>query len=131
MSHNHYITFLAIGSVLTPYHNEETVYSRNKIDMKNEDGVSILFYLQRIFPGLSYWIIYRYIISLIKHYFFVILNYCFHVGVNNLIKHYFFVRWMEFIQRTFTNWKRCRHMEQHKTYWRSLPLGLFKGPNTL
>ena len=63
MSHD-YITFLAIGSVLTPYHNEETMYAGNEIDKKNEDGVSILFYLQKIYPGLSYSSIHRY------------LNYC-------------------------------------------------------
>ncbi|KAK9678313.1 hypothetical protein RND81_11G203100 [Saponaria officinalis] len=37
-------------SVLTPYYNEETMYSSYDIVMKNEDGVSILYYLQKIFP---------------------------------------------------------------------------------
>lgn len=36
---------------MTPYYSEETVYSRNDLDLENEDGVSIIFYLQKIFPG--------------------------------------------------------------------------------
>ncbi|XP_022750939.1 callose synthase 5 [Durio zibethinus] len=37
-------------SVLTPYYSEETVYSKSDLEMENEDGVSIIFYLQKIFP---------------------------------------------------------------------------------
>ncbi|KAI3949599.1 hypothetical protein MKW92_000964, partial [Papaver armeniacum] len=37
-------------SVLTPYYKEETVYSKENIEMKNEDGVSMLYYLRTIFP---------------------------------------------------------------------------------
>ncbi|KAE8693187.1 Callose synthase 3 [Hibiscus syriacus] len=37
-------------SVLTPYYSEETVYSKTELEMKNEDGVSLIFYLQKIFP---------------------------------------------------------------------------------
>ncbi|KAK8472649.1 hypothetical protein PHAVU_002G271904 [Phaseolus vulgaris] len=37
-------------SVLTPYYSEETVYSKNDIEFENEDGVSIIYYLQKIFP---------------------------------------------------------------------------------
>ncbi|XP_047333788.1 callose synthase 5-like [Impatiens glandulifera] len=37
-------------SVMTPYYSEETVYSKSDLEMDNEDGISILFYLQKIFP---------------------------------------------------------------------------------
>ncbi|KAL9256669.1 Callose synthase 5-like protein [Drosera capensis] len=37
-------------SVMTPYYSEETVYSRSDLEMANEDGVSIIYYLQKIFP---------------------------------------------------------------------------------
>ncbi|KAG0630739.1 hypothetical protein M758_1G200900 [Ceratodon purpureus] len=37
-------------SVLTPYYNEEVIFSRHQLKEENEDGVTILFYLQRIFP---------------------------------------------------------------------------------
>uniref|UniRef100_A0A7N0UVT5 1,3-beta-glucan synthase n=1 Tax=Kalanchoe fedtschenkoi TaxID=63787 RepID=A0A7N0UVT5_KALFE len=37
-------------SVLTPYYSEETVYSRSDLESENEDGVSTIFYLQKIFP---------------------------------------------------------------------------------
>ncbi|XP_028190011.1 callose synthase 5-like [Glycine soja] len=37
-------------SVLTPYYGVETVYSKNDIEVENEDGVSIMYYLQKIFP---------------------------------------------------------------------------------
>ncbi|EHA8586276.1 putative Callose synthase 5 [Cocos nucifera] len=44
-------------SVMTPYYSEETVYSKNDLDLENEDGVSIIFYLQKIFPvrGMLYY----------------------------------------------------------------------------
>ncbi|GMP62506.1 hypothetical protein CsSME_00024598 [Camellia sinensis var. sinensis] len=37
-------------SVLTPYFNEDVLFSMNHLEKQNEDGVSILFYLQKIFP---------------------------------------------------------------------------------
>ncbi|WOL08654.1 callose synthase 5-like [Canna indica] len=37
-------------SVLTPYYSEETVFPKNDLDLENEDGISILFYLQKIYP---------------------------------------------------------------------------------
>ena len=43
--------FVSYFSVLTPYYSEETVYSKNDIEFENEDGVSIIYYLQKIFPG--------------------------------------------------------------------------------
>lgn len=45
--------FSFLCSVMTPYYSEETVYSKNDLELENEDGVTILFYLQKIFPGLS------------------------------------------------------------------------------
>ncbi|CAI0428151.1 unnamed protein product [Linum tenue] len=38
-------------SVMTPYYSEETVYSKSDLEMENEDGVSIIYYLQKIYPG--------------------------------------------------------------------------------
>lgn len=43
-------TFLL--SVFTPYYTEEVLFSSDDLDKENEDGVSILFYLQKIYPGL-------------------------------------------------------------------------------
>ncbi|KAA8549605.1 hypothetical protein F0562_001377 [Nyssa sinensis] len=37
-------------SVLTPYYTEEVLFSLHDLEVQNEDGVSILFYLQKIFP---------------------------------------------------------------------------------
>ncbi|KAH7849658.1 hypothetical protein Vadar_021042 [Vaccinium darrowii] len=37
-------------SVLTPYYTEEVLFSLGELEVQNEDGVSILFYLQKIFP---------------------------------------------------------------------------------
>ncbi|KAJ9153387.1 hypothetical protein P3X46_026832 [Hevea brasiliensis] len=37
-------------SVLTPYYMEEVLFSLKDLEVPNEDGVSILFYLQKIFP---------------------------------------------------------------------------------
>ncbi|EPS62167.1 hypothetical protein M569_12626, partial [Genlisea aurea] len=37
-------------STLTPYLDEEVLFSVDSLDKANEDGVSILFYLQKIYP---------------------------------------------------------------------------------
>ncbi|XP_050219480.1 callose synthase 9 [Mercurialis annua] len=37
-------------SVFTPYYSEVVLYSMAELQKKNEDGISILFYLQKIFP---------------------------------------------------------------------------------
>ncbi|GAB4856101.1 Callose synthase 3 [Ancistrocladus abbreviatus] len=37
-------------SALTPYYTEEVLFSLRELELLNEDGVSILFYLQKIFP---------------------------------------------------------------------------------
>ncbi|XP_078163571.1 callose synthase 3-like [Carex rostrata] len=37
-------------SVLTPYYNEDVLFSLQNLEEPNEDGVSILFYLQKIYP---------------------------------------------------------------------------------
>lgn len=42
------------GSVLTPYYTEEVLFSLRDLEIHNEDGVSILFYLQKIFPGFCF-----------------------------------------------------------------------------
>ncbi|GKB83476.1 callose synthase 5 [Tanacetum coccineum] len=45
------------GVVMTPYYSEETLYSKSDLDMENEDGISIMYYLQKIFPvrGMMYY----------------------------------------------------------------------------
>ncbi|KAH7433760.1 hypothetical protein KP509_07G084800 [Ceratopteris richardii] len=37
-------------SVLTPYYREPVIYSVKDLYLDNEDGISILFYLQKVFP---------------------------------------------------------------------------------
>ncbi|KAK0588619.1 hypothetical protein LWI29_003248 [Acer saccharum] len=37
-------------SVLTPYYKEDVLYSGEELNTQNEDGISILFYLQKIYP---------------------------------------------------------------------------------
>ncbi|XP_052143710.1 callose synthase 3-like isoform X2 [Oryza glaberrima] len=37
-------------SVLTPYYKEDVLFSSQALEDQNEDGVSILFYLQKIYP---------------------------------------------------------------------------------
>jgi len=38
-------------SALTPYYNEPVLFSIKELEEENEDGVSTLFYLQKIYPG--------------------------------------------------------------------------------
>ena len=38
-------------SVLTPYFKEDVLYSEDELKKENEDGISTLFYLQKIYPG--------------------------------------------------------------------------------
>jgi hypothetical protein len=44
---------LVYCSVLTPYYKEDVLFSSQALEDQNEDGVSILFYLQKIYPGRS------------------------------------------------------------------------------
>ncbi|PWA91082.1 hypothetical protein CTI12_AA094310 [Artemisia annua] len=37
-------------SVLTPYYKEEVLFSERELHEENEDGITILFYLQKIYP---------------------------------------------------------------------------------
>jgi len=37
-------------SVFTPYYSETVLYSMSELCVENEDGISILFYLQKIYP---------------------------------------------------------------------------------
>ncbi|CAH1454599.1 unnamed protein product [Lactuca virosa] len=37
-------------SVLTPYYKEDVLYSKEELHKENEDGISVLFYLQKIYP---------------------------------------------------------------------------------
>lgn len=37
-------------SVFTPYYSETVLYSSSELQKENEDGISIIFYLQKIFP---------------------------------------------------------------------------------
>jgi len=37
-------------SILTPYYKEDVLFSLQNLEERNEDGVSILFYLQKIYP---------------------------------------------------------------------------------
>ncbi|XP_042448753.1 callose synthase 12-like isoform X1 [Zingiber officinale] len=36
-------------SVLTPYYNEEVLYSKEQLQIETEDGISIIFYLQKVY----------------------------------------------------------------------------------
>lgn len=36
---------------MTPYYSEETIFSKTDLEMENEDGISIIYYLQKIYPG--------------------------------------------------------------------------------
>ncbi|OMO49646.1 Glycosyl transferase, family 48 [Corchorus capsularis] len=44
------VTDMCSFSVLTPYYNEDVRYSDGELNEENEDGISILFYLQKIYP---------------------------------------------------------------------------------
>ena len=41
-------------SVFTPYYSETVLYSIAELQRRNEDGISTLFYLQKIYPGLFF-----------------------------------------------------------------------------
>ncbi|KAI8008495.1 Callose synthase 7 [Camellia lanceoleosa] len=36
--------------VLTPYYNEDVLYSEEELKKENEDGITTLFHLQKIYP---------------------------------------------------------------------------------
>ncbi|KAK9075497.1 hypothetical protein SSX86_003821 [Deinandra increscens subsp. villosa] len=49
MPHAPQVEKMMAFSVLTPYYNEEVVYSKEQLRTENEDGVSTLYYLQTIY----------------------------------------------------------------------------------
>ncbi|XP_031091748.1 callose synthase 12 [Ipomoea triloba] len=49
MPHAPHVEKMRAFSVLTPYYNEEVLYSKEQLRTENEDGISILYYLQTIY----------------------------------------------------------------------------------
>ncbi|PON84478.1 Glycosyl transferase [Trema orientale] len=49
MPHAPQVEKMMAFSVLTPYYSEEVVYSKEQLRTENEDGISILYYLQTIY----------------------------------------------------------------------------------
>uniref|UniRef100_A0ACD5TKV3 Uncharacterized protein n=1 Tax=Avena sativa TaxID=4498 RepID=A0ACD5TKV3_AVESA len=56
--------------VFTPYYSETVLYSMSELCVDNEDGISILFYLQKIFPGNIMTLISTIIATCYPHYLF-------------------------------------------------------------
>ncbi|XP_004294021.1 PREDICTED: callose synthase 11 [Fragaria vesca subsp. vesca] len=46
-----YVEKMMAFSVLTPYYDEEVLYGKESLRSENEDGISTLFYLQKIYEG--------------------------------------------------------------------------------
>lgn len=66
-------------SVFTPYYSEIVLYSMDELLKKNEDGISILFYLQKIYPGIYFVMLMYLYVSLIFHfglYFSLVCTLC-------------------------------------------------------
>ena len=53
-SQAYYLPLNCIFSVFTPYYSEVVLYSMAELTKRNEDGISILFYLQKIYPGVTF-----------------------------------------------------------------------------
>ncbi|XAR55506.1 1,3-beta-glucan synthase [Bertholletia excelsa] len=49
MPHAKQVEKMMAFSVLTPYYNEEVLYSKEQLRTENEDGISVLYYLQTIY----------------------------------------------------------------------------------
>ncbi|CAH9116568.1 unnamed protein product [Cuscuta europaea] len=49
MPHAPHVEKMRAFSVLTPYYNEEVMYSKEQLRTENEDGISTLYYLQTIY----------------------------------------------------------------------------------
>ncbi|KAI3887787.1 hypothetical protein MKX03_018634 [Papaver bracteatum] len=49
MPHAPQVEKMMAFSVLTPYYTEEVIYSKEQLEKKNEDGISTLYYLQKIY----------------------------------------------------------------------------------
>ncbi|GKV15544.1 hypothetical protein SLEP1_g26326 [Rubroshorea leprosula] len=45
------VRYMLSFSILTPYYKEDVLYSEEELNKENEDGISILLYLQKIYPG--------------------------------------------------------------------------------
>ncbi|EPS66162.1 hypothetical protein M569_08614, partial [Genlisea aurea] len=51
MPHAPHVEKMLAFSVLTPYYSEDVLYSKEQLRTENEDGISILYYLQTIYAG--------------------------------------------------------------------------------
>lgn len=43
---------MVIYSVFTPYYSEDVIYSPQQLAKENDDGISMMYYLRTIVPGL-------------------------------------------------------------------------------
>lgn len=50
MPKSKFVRSMRAFSVFTPYYSEDVIYSKEQLRKQNEDGISTLFYLQKIFP---------------------------------------------------------------------------------
>lgn len=61
--------FVCMCSVFTPYYSEIVLYSMDELQKKNEDGISTLFYLQKIYPGTPCALLVMIELTLTLHFF--------------------------------------------------------------
>ena len=38
-------------SILTPYFGEDIIFTQKVLGLENDDGISVLYYLKKIYPG--------------------------------------------------------------------------------
>ena len=44
--------WMVIYSVFTPYYSEDVIYSPQQLAKENDDGISTMYYLRTIVPGM-------------------------------------------------------------------------------
>jgi hypothetical protein len=44
--------WMMIYSVFTPYYSEDVIYSPQQLAKENDDGISMMYYLRTIVPGM-------------------------------------------------------------------------------
>lgn len=97
-------------SVFTPYYSETVLYSMSELQKKNEDGISILFYLQKIYPGTSHFILLGFLFYSIPPLFdyVVVVMKCYLVIVNtNIFSSFWILVYVSFGEFDFSyllNW---------------------------
>lgn len=106
--------------VLTPYYQEDVLFSIFGLEQQNEDGVSILFYLQKIFPGFTFPSVFKWSCDTITVFWSFVL------WTESVV----YLRWVDKLFGTSWLWQRGRTQSERRFGRGASSVGIIQRPNT-